>query len=325
MRLAAIIGHQPAVRLLRRWLSHDRLPQTLLIEGRAGTGRRTLGLAAAQARLCRTRNEGDACGQCESCRLAEAGHHPDLVALDDDRRQTQIDVEWLREHVVQAARESPLLGHGRVFLLPAAERLMANQAKGANALLKVLEEPPAGVHFLLTTEQARALLPTILSRAHILRLAPLDATRVEAILVRSGVDPLIASRRATAAAGSLRGTGGDALTDAPLADLRSLILDGLSTPVVARIIDRLAEIPAHESEESDEDDTAGGRSGRAKTERRILLLWIDRLIQDLRSGLRGDRAPFHAQAIIHVLQLRGDLQRYVPPRLIVEGLGLLGQ
>ena len=139
MRLAEVLGQPAAVALIRRLIAGRRLPQTLLLSGPPGCGRRTTARAAAQALLCSAPAAGDACGHCRSCALVATGSHPDLVevpgdrdAADEDGDQSRsLKVDLIRD-LAERAMETPILGERRVFLIPACERLSAGRGDSAN-------------------------------------------------------------------------------------------------------------------------------------------------------------------------------------------------
>lgn len=309
-RLAEIIGQPGPIRLLTRLLARDRLPHALLIEGLPGCGRRTLARGVAAALLCRARVAGDSCGVCESCALVAAGNHPDLVTLPHDSEGVDPDVELVRTAVAEAAYMSPLIGERRVFLLPGIERLAL---PAANALLKVLEEPPRGAYLLMTTDAAAGLLRTIRSRAQLVRLMPLTAAELERVLVRGGVTASAAQERALIGHGSHRGLWQDA-EDSPIEDLLALCSDGYSARLVGALIVRLPQ-RAREDE---------GRTLPAE-QRRVLGRWLLALLQRLRSGLVGTDDVRSAELMERVLFLQRDLERNISPQLVIEGLGLNGR
>ncbi|MFT4192028.1 MAG: DNA polymerase III subunit delta' [Comamonas sp.] len=154
-----------------------------LLQGPSGLGQQSLALAAAAAWLCEAPTPHGACHACASCRLLAAHTHPDLCVLmpetamialgwpldeasqkkiDDKERKAsrEIRVEAMRQAIEFSQRTSSR-GRGKVLLVYPAERM---NAVTANALLKTLEEPPGEVRFLLASEAAHQLLPTIRSR-----------------------------------------------------------------------------------------------------------------------------------------------------------------
>ena len=312
MRLAEIIGQSAVARLVARLIARDRLPHALLLEGVPGSGRRSLATAIAQTVLCAAPVAGDACGTCDACRLVLAGNHPDLVSTPHDSEPGAVSVDLVREQVVEAAYASPLVGERRVFLLPGIERW--NLSAG-NALLKVLEEPPASVRFVATTHQATAVLRTIRSRSQLYRLQPLTAADVEAVLVRGGLAAGEARRRAMTAQGGHRGLWHGAPT-VPLEPLLALARDGYRTALVAEAI---AALPSRL-------DPAAEEAGLtlAAEQRRTVRVWLAAVIHALRADLHlgGAEAQQAAERIQRIALLQQDLARNLQPRLVIEALGL---
>jgi len=169
---------QPLVELLRQ------RGHAWLLQGPSGLGQYDLALALASAWLCeQPTEEGAACGHCPSCHAIEVRTHADLCVLmpevamldlgwpldekaqadiDDKKRKAsrEIRVEAMRDAVGFAQRTSAR-GRGKVVLVYPAERM---NTITANALLKTLEEPVGDVRFVLASEAAWQLLPTIRSR-----------------------------------------------------------------------------------------------------------------------------------------------------------------
>lgn len=161
--------------------SPSAMPQAMLLAGQAGLGKRTTALYLAHAILCETvRPELEACGRCVGCKLIEADTHPDLrlveIGQQDEpeesseahegtastqkkpTRQISVDrIRALNDFVAHTAHR----GRAKVILISPAE---AMHPSASNALLKILEEPPQGTHFLLVSHLADRLLPTIRSR-----------------------------------------------------------------------------------------------------------------------------------------------------------------
>lgn len=156
-------------------LENGRLPHALLLEGDAGLGKRTLARFIARAALCEETPRP--CGSCRSCVLFDAGTHPDFTAVSPESGKKSVTVDRIRELRRQVFIK-PHISARRVFLL---EDCGAMNEQSQNALLKILEEPPAGVVFLLTAESRTALLETIVSRCVTLTLSA--PTRAQALPV----------------------------------------------------------------------------------------------------------------------------------------------
>ena len=155
----------PQIEQLRRARAASRYPTGLLIHDERGAGGEALARFAAQLALCR---EPDApCGRCRDCRLFGAAQHPDFIELHPIEDSKYIRVEQVRE----LSEQLVLTSHGggaTVALISPADSMNAN---AANALLKSLEEPRAGVTLILVSATPSRLPATILSRCLRLRVA----------------------------------------------------------------------------------------------------------------------------------------------------------
>ena len=158
LRFGGSVGNEKIRRSLSFAFGGQRPPHAVLLEGAPEeTSRLARFLAAAWVCLS---EEGRPCGVCSGCVKAKAGSHPDIEVLDGgaDPRAFPVDaVRRIRSEAWVKPNEAP----GRVFVLLGAQNM---SEISQNALLKILEEPPEGVLFLLTAESAGALLPTVLSR-----------------------------------------------------------------------------------------------------------------------------------------------------------------
>jgi DNA polymerase III delta' subunit len=308
--LKDVIGQPGLTVLLARLIHGGRLPHAIMLEGVPGCGRRTLSRAVAMALLCLSPNAGDACGKCDSCRMARVDTHPDLLATPHDSDAEDLSVDLLRERIVAAAYESPLLSQRRAFIIHGAERL---QNAAANVLLKALEEPPSGAYFILTSAHSSAVLKTIRSRTQLFRMQSLTAADVARILQRSGMEPAEAALRSMSATGSHRGLWGE-LRAVPLAELKSLFHDGLNSEVVARAVSAL---PSRLSAEEEEE----GRTLAAE-QRRLVRQWLTALAHELQRELRSTPTAELATRIERLSALQYDLDRNLPPRLVIEAVAL---
>jgi DNA polymerase-3 subunit delta' len=214
MFLKDILGQERVIGFLKQALANDQMPHALLFLGNEGVGKESTALALAQVLNCENRQpDQDACGQCRSCRLFATGSHPDFwqISPEGDSAQPQIKIEQIRELRRQVGFH-PLAGTWRVVLLKPAETL--NEA-AANALLKTLEEPPAGNLFILTAIGERDLLPTIVSRCRRLSFGAIpQSILIQELQNRKG----LSSEQASLVAAINYGSLGEALA-VDLADL----------------------------------------------------------------------------------------------------------
>lgn len=222
------VGNAAAKTLLSAQIDNGSFPHAILIEGAVGSGRRTLARLIAAAALC-TGGGHRPCGLCPACHKAFGGNHPDITELggEGEARSFHIDVvRTLQEEAYILPNESSR----RVFLLANVQN-MTEQAQ--NALLKILEEPPAHVLFILTCEQRSALLETVLSRVFTILLGGVSAE--EALTVLRKRLPDLPQEELTRAAGLWGGNIGQALRGLQDGSYREIldILPTLASGLVA--------------------------------------------------------------------------------------------
>ena len=220
MPLIPLYGHETLRQRLAEQADRGALPASLLLQGPAGVGKQRLALWLGQRLLCEA--DDRPCGQCQQCRYASELQHPDLrwffprprlkggsdVGLEEVQEEYDGAVKervdagglyprpdgsagmylYVTRLLVHMASRSPAMARRKVFVIGDAERMapQASSQEGANAFLKLLEEPPADTTFILTSSEPGALLPTIRSRVVAVRVSPLP----EAALRRFVADPL---------------------------------------------------------------------------------------------------------------------------------------
>jgi len=140
------------------------LPHAIMVSGGRGLGAGALVHALAASVLCESTEQNEACGQCKSCHLLEAGSHNDFIQLSPEDEGKQIKVDEVRR-MVAFLTESSMRGGHKVAIIDPVEALNIN---GANALLKTLEEPAGDTVIFLVSERQEAVLPTIRSRCQIM-------------------------------------------------------------------------------------------------------------------------------------------------------------
>jgi DNA polymerase-3 subunit delta' len=147
--------------LFNQYLTQNRVPQALLINGAKGLGKQQLAYSFAKALLCTQRlPTTQSCGQCSRCKLFNAETHPDFIVLSPKEDSKIIGIEGIRELIIKLALK-PQFESYRVVLINPADKL--NKA-AANAFLKCLEEPNERTCLILLTESLSKLPATILSR-----------------------------------------------------------------------------------------------------------------------------------------------------------------
>ncbi len=257
--MASFVGHIELRRRLSKAISHDRLPQVLLVTGPAGAGKQRLGLWLAQRLNCATPKGDEPCGSCSACLKVLNLAHPDvhwmvpvarpkasesdkqveevgeaLATVMAERRATPLwgvpdgmsshgiaSARWLQRRIALMAAE----GGWRVFIIGNAERLVPQESspEAANALLKLLEEPPPRSLFVLTTAEPGLVLPTIRSRTVPVRVGRLTDNEVKEFLMVAA--PALATTEVVSSARGLIGTAVSSGKDGSAAKARQSAKD----------------------------------------------------------------------------------------------------
>jgi DNA polymerase-3 subunit delta' len=237
-----IAGNQQAKDLLKRTLESQRVPGALLFSGEEGIGKKLFALEIAKALNCRSPRGVEACDVCPPCVRISKVNYPQSDDSDDWK-----DIIWtdhadvgmvvapkrvlLVNQMRQIEREAnyrPFEGKARVFLIEDADKF---NDQSANALLKVLEEPPPTSHLILITSRPAMLLATIRSRCQIIRFSPLTVNEIEQYLLQTKVaSPAEARLRARLAHGSIgRALASDIESFKPQRDAMLKVIEALAS------------------------------------------------------------------------------------------------
>lgn len=220
MTLHTIEGHDQLREAVVRAVSNSELAKVLLLHGPRGVGKQRLALWIGQLLLCESESQERPCGECRGCRASLRLEHPDLLWYFPIKRPSskssaardQEAYEQVRTEVLAQRRARPLmashtdeplglhlgtvrnlkreaargatLASRRMFVLGEAQELVSQEAspEAANALLKLLEEPPESCWFVLTSSEPGRLLPTIRSRTVGLHTPPISDRQVRDFL-----------------------------------------------------------------------------------------------------------------------------------------------
>ncbi len=198
--VSKVVGHSAQREALAKLAQRQRLPSALLFVGPAGVGKRLIALEVAKQIFCDDPTHPQAgCGKCKSCSIFEAGNNPDLHLLHCSAKE-QSGTDSVRE-LLSALALKPYFGKARVVLLNDAEDL---HLASANILLKSLEEPRPGTHFILISANPRKLPPTVASRCQSWFFPRLTEHEVNQYLVsRFGAEAVERKSIALLAEGSL--------------------------------------------------------------------------------------------------------------------------
>ena len=171
-----LVGNSSIKSAVQNVISARRIPHAIMIEGDAGLGRHTLAKYIAASAVCG--GEERPCGSCRDCHLSDVGSHPDISVIAPEEGKKQISVDQIRALRAEAIVK-PHAAECRVFIIDGAERM---NESAQNALLKVLEEPPQSVKFILITLSRTILLETIVSRCTVLSLSAPEHSLAEGYL-----------------------------------------------------------------------------------------------------------------------------------------------
>ena len=242
-----LVGQEHVVRALSNALEQDRLHHACLFTGTRGVGKTTLARILARCLNCAKGVSASPCGECSACRSIDEGRFVDLLEVDAASRARVDETRELMDSVPYV----PTSGRYKVYLIDEVH-MFSNHS--FNALLKVLEEPPDHVKFLLATTEPKRIPVTVLSRClqfNLRRLTPAQiAGQLERILNSEQVsfDANAVQLLAAAAQGSMRDAlslldqaisdGGGELREAPLRAMLGTVEDANMEALLNAIIAR---------------------------------------------------------------------------------------
>lgn len=175
-----VVGHKDIIKYIQTAVTSDAVSHAYIINGERGSGKKLLANLFAMSLQCQSReDDGDACGQCQSCKQAMNHNQPDIIMVTHEKPGS-IGVDDVREQINNDIVVKPYSSKYKVYIVPQAD-LMTEQAQ--NALLKTIEEPPAYAVIILLTENADSLLSTITSRCVMLKLKNIKDTLIKKYLM----------------------------------------------------------------------------------------------------------------------------------------------
>lgn len=219
MRFQDLIGNERAVKALRSMIDGDALPHALLLHGEPGVPKLAAALATAQYLHCTERTGGDACGKCPACLQHQSMNHADtffsypIVKKSEHPKSEDFIEEWKAflaacgevedyerwltmlgntnaqpmiyqsesESIIRKMSLAAYTSRHKVLIMWLPEKM---KVECANKLLKMIEEPPADSIFILVSDNANAVLPTILSRTQRIEMSRPGTASVAQYLVR---------------------------------------------------------------------------------------------------------------------------------------------
>lgn len=158
---------QVSTTINRLW-QHQALPHAFCLQGRSGLGKHHQLHVLAQLLLCERPNQLQACGECQQCVLFKNQEHPDFLLIAPKDKTSLIGIAQIR-NINEFVASTAYIASVRLVLIQPLEQMTR---AAANALLKLLEEPPKNVHFLLGCASPSHLMPTTRSRIQFFNVQP---------------------------------------------------------------------------------------------------------------------------------------------------------
>lgn len=168
---------------LKKAAVQGKISHAYIINGAAGSGKKTFAEYMAAALLCEKGIEKGPCMDCPSCIKADTHNHPDIIWVEHEK-PTVLSVQEIRGQLINTVDVAPYYGPYKVYIIKDAQLLNEH---GQNALLKTIEEPPAYVLIFLLTDNSDSLLDTIKSRCIRLDMESLPKELVQRTLEKKGV------------------------------------------------------------------------------------------------------------------------------------------
>lgn len=204
---AEILGQEHVVRALTGAIREGRLHHAFLFCGPRGTGKTSTARILAKMVNCESGPTPEPCGTCAQCVAIREGQHLDVVEIDAASHGGVEDARELRER----APTAPAMGREKVYIIDEAQRL---SREAFDALLKVFEEPPPGVRFVLATTEPHKMPPTIVGRCQRFefRRLPMETLAAQLQAIASAEGTTLSTSAAHVMARQAEGSSRDALS-----------------------------------------------------------------------------------------------------------------
>ena len=220
----SIIGNETILSALFSSIKENRVAGCYMIEGARGTGKLTIARLFAAALCCpNKKNDGSPCHVCHSCKNIFQNNYIDVIEVHPEEEGKRISIGQIRG-MLQATHIRATEGDWRVFIINRSENM---KKEAQNALLKSIEEPSEKTVFLLLTTDKTKLLPTVRSRAVLLKTTPLTTSELEKALKQKGFDDNPIAQVSLLSGGSL-GKALSLLEDPATLSMQKKVLDYFS-------------------------------------------------------------------------------------------------
>ena len=146
---------------LKRFIETGQILNSYVFAGEKGIGKKTLSNEFLRGILCEAPLDSGACGVCPTCIKILSDSHPDIYYLKKQKDKKSYGIEEIREQIIKQVYIKPFIAQRKIFVIPEGDDLTQ---EAQNGLLKVLEEPPAAVIFILIAQTKASFLETIISQ-----------------------------------------------------------------------------------------------------------------------------------------------------------------
>lgn len=192
-----LYGKDEVISLIGSMIERDRLYHSFIFTGEQGTGKKTVARYLAKMILCK--GWPIPCGVCKSCIMCDGGGHPDICELEPSGKSHNYRADDLRFLISDASTAANEGGY-KIYIIPEIDRALT---VAQNTLLKIIEEPPKNVIFIMTAESKEKILPTVLSRSIEIAMPPISSNDCISALIDKGYSKEDASRAVRYFGGSI--------------------------------------------------------------------------------------------------------------------------
>lgn len=191
-----VLGNEQTISNLKMAAENDKIFHSYIFYGQEGVGRLLMAKCFAKLLQCENKN---ACGKCYACQSFDSDNNPDIIYVRPTKTKN-LGVDDVREQIKSQVEIKPYGCKHKIFIIDNADK-MTTQAQ--NALLKILEEPPHFIIFILIGESYKNFLPTINSRCIAVKINPVGEEEVKKYLQARGIDKNLAQVCASYSQGNI--------------------------------------------------------------------------------------------------------------------------
>ena len=167
---------------LKRFITTGQILNSYVFSGETGIGKKTLSDMFIKEVFCEAPSNGGACGTCSACLQVQSENHPDIIYLAKQKDKKTYGIDEIREQIIKQAYIKPFIAAKKIFVIKEGDDLTK---EAQNGLLKVLEEPPEYVTFIILVSEKSMLLDTVLSRSCVINLHPAPLGEVNVFLKKN--------------------------------------------------------------------------------------------------------------------------------------------